>query len=620
MTRELHPARLILALSIAGAFLGSACKRTGPLARRTPDPPHVSTADTAPTTPDVADAGESSTPFAPRQSSPVSGDGRTITVSSVTLTAPASQRFGASITVDLDGDGAATDIAATVLTSDGTRSLGLGLWSASGGAYSPLSIAHDVTVDPRCTQSTLRLGSPRSLSITWTCPDPPLTSDAGALSPYTQLSALVSLNRHPAVRATATVARTNTPERELRVSLDGADLDSDGTDELVVTATLGPATLREVYFDRAGVLTRDLTEPTASIDRTLALARRALSRGRRGAPEALSIVANLAMLRRNVCAEQGLSRLRFRDTDGVSCGGSPAFARATETELRALIALGEAPGAWALTRPEFAGDDGPVALTTVERDLTRVSTPERGFTAVHGPFIGTPLDVIAPGRRGALAFDLPLGPPAVMLRGLTTGRVDLASMTFAPGPEGNLDDVFAHTPDGGRVLGLSESCNGLIARVCPAGGACNTDPSAETDRWGGGTLPSLTTAVRCKTDIHFATRLSPYIARVLGANSAGIVVAFRGRLFRVTRTATTPIWLADSLGEGYGPGGAVSSNGRWVVLAGIEGLWVRDGARWKLRAPAALSGRTAQFTDQTITDDGAVIAGLVGTQAWVIRR
>jgi hypothetical protein len=48
---------------------------------------------------------------------------------------------------------------------------------------------------------------------------------------------------------------------------------------------------------------------------------------------------------------------------------------------------------------------------------------------------------------------------------------------------------------------------------------------------------------------------------------------------------------------------------------------VRNAASgWKLRPVAGLEGRTAQLRDLIISDDGAVIAGLIGTQLQVIER
>ncbi|MEZ4408934.1 MAG: hypothetical protein R3A52_21055 [Polyangiales bacterium] len=573
----------------------------------------------------MVDAAPAAPPFARRTSSPAAGDGRAITVEGATLVAPADERFGAWITLDLDGDGSATDVAATRLSADGATARGVGFWSRAGEGFTPVEVDAPPVLEARCTRSALRQESRRSLTVDWTCPaDAPL-ADGGAPPAYTRVSSLMALGPRPAHRATAAIARGLTDDPELTVSVDGSDADGDGNDEVVLTARLGDAVFREVYFDRGGALARDLSEPAASIEHTLGLARRALARGRRGAPAALAVLSQFTRLRRHLCAEGGVARVRFRDALGVTCGGPAVFARAAETELRALLAMGETPGAWALTRPEFAGDDGPVSLTAVQRDLARASVPERGYTAAAGPFVGTPLDALAPGRRGALAFDLPVSPPAVMLNGVATGRVDLAALTFAPGPEGSLGSLFATTPEGARVLGLADSCRGLVAVVCPAGGACGDDVSLRAvpdgaERWGGGTLSSLATARRCASDVGFATPLSPREARVLGATRDGVLAAVRGRLYRVTRGATAPVWSGEALGAGFGAGGGVSANGRWAAVPGVEGVWVRDARGWKLRAPEALAGRTAQMTDLTITDDGAVVAGMVGTQVWVVRR
>ncbi|MDB4931058.1 MAG: hypothetical protein JWM10_3542, partial [Myxococcaceae bacterium] len=181
------------------------------------------------------------------------------------------------------------------------------------------------------------------------------------------------------------------------------------------------------------------------------------------------------------------------------------------------------------------------------------------------------------------------------------------------------------TVAGAGLAGVAARCDGVSLFVCDPAAPCEplaagaTAPPAGLTRWPIHAATSVDLAGPCATNPEAMRVLGPPSTQVLGAVRDRALVSVEGRLWWAGAAQSTPVPLSQRLGAGFAPGGAVSANGAWVVLPGLNGLWVR-GTTWKLRPVEGLEGRTAQLRDLIVTDDGNVIAGLVGTQLFVVER
>jgi hypothetical protein len=235
-----------------------------------------------------------------------------------------------------------------------------------------------------------------------------------------------------------------------------------------------------------------------------------------------------------------------------------------------------------------------------------------------------------PSRAGVLTLGGPSSSRTLALRGPATGTLDVATLTLTPGAPGVPGDVAVRSPDGAtRVLGLAETCTGVAVLTCATGTPCAETPVTETSTAlpTGVTkvvlpvIPSLPFSRRCAQTPASVQGLGARIGRALAWGRDGLIVAFRGALYRVANDgAVAHVRLGESLNGGFTPGAAVSENGATVVLPGLSGLWVRERNAWRRWSPQALTGRFAQMSDLTVTSDARVIAGLVGTQVWLLER
>lgn len=610
---------------LAAALLLAACescKRKAPPVLFHSDAPGPTRPD-APASPDAVAATDGGAAPAV-EGVPVEGDGSALTVDGATLRAPEGERFVRYARVDLDGDGAAADLAVARAGADGRGRAG-SLYRRAGAGFNPVALDHAAPSDPRCNDATVRVSSARSATFAWRCPPAPYDGQALA-----EEQALVALSATPSVRERASVLAGALPDTALSLALEGRDLDGDGRDEVLVGLAAGRpgapprASARAVLFERAGAFARDTSEPAASLDANLTAARQALTRGRAGAAEARDTLEHLLRLRRAFCRASGAARIRFQNASGFDC---PAPSGAQDLYARVLINLGELPAAEAQLAAETATDFGPVTGERVLGDLERASITERGVTARPGPFVGAALDELLPARLGALSF----AGRTIALRGPAGGAVDLATLTVTQGAAGAVGDLLPRSPDGAEaVVGFAETCEGVaIVRCRTTDAACAAMPlRAEATSLPPGSLrsvlpalPSLALTARCGAAPDAARAMSAREARVLSWGPSGLLVAVRRLLYRVAPTGeAAPMLLGEALGAGNPAGSAVSPNGSMAVQPGLGGLWVRERNAWRRWAPEALAGRFAQLTDVTVSPDGRSTAGLVGTQLWLLDR
>ena len=560
----------------------------------------------------------------------VDGDGSALTVDGATLASAAGTRFTHWLRVDLDGDGQPTDVVAARLGAD-ARALAPAVFRRLGNVFEPVPLPNAEPSEARCAETSLRLTSPRSVTVAWRCAQPV----EGASIAEEQM--LLGLSSTPGVRERATLLAGALPDTALALHLEGVDLDGDGRDEIVAGLSAGPpgvapqASARVAFFERAGALARDTSEPAASLQANVSNARRALASGRAGAVAALATLDDYLRLRRAFCAEGGLARVRLRGATGFECSGAPT-GPAAELYARTLVNLGETPAAEAQIAAETATDFGVVTSERVLADIDRAALADRAVTARPGPFAGGALDAIAPARSGVLTFNRPTAPvTTVTLHGPAAGAVDVATLTFTPGAPGAATDVLPRSPDGAsRVTGFVEACTGVAVVTCPASDEACLDAviTERTRALPAGatahalpTLPSFAFAQRCARDPAAIGGVPPSRARALGYGRDALVVAVHGLLYKVLPNGpAVRVALNEPLGGGFPAGAAVSESGAVAAVPGRSGAWVRERNAWRRWAPAGLAGRFSQMSDLTVTNDARALAAMVGTQLWLLER
>lgn len=554
--------------------------------------------------------------FATVSSAQVPGEGRTLTVGALTLTAEPAERFVSSLALPATGAVAETWVYRVGINGEALDLLRV---VVEAGALRREVIAGTAPSVPSCVSASLRATSPRSAVVTARC---------GARLE----SRWITRGDAPRTRSVVVVDAAPVGISDVTADVTAEDRDQDGVDELRVVvrpagaqAGAGPEA-RLLYFDRSGALSRDVAEPAQSLSEGKESALQSAAR-RTSSASALEAERGLATLRRALCADEGAPRVTIDGARGVPCGDAGGLRDRARVRATAMISLGEIPAAEQIARALAAMPEHAATWTALEASMRRATTLERGWRARTGPFVGMPLDASAPARVGSLAFDLPLRPPAIMVRGLQGGRVDIATLSFVPGAAGTTRDLLATVPGVGSVVGVGARCDGVGVLLCPPAQPCEPVPvsalaaPAGSTRWPVSTWASVDIASACASNPEALRPLGPPSTQVMGTLRDRVLVAIEGRLWWVGASQSSPVLISQRLGAGFAPGGPVSVNGTWAVLPGLNGLWVRNTATgWKLRPVEALEGRTSQLRDLVISDDGAVIAGLVGTQLFVIER
>ncbi len=592
-------------VGLLAALLASKCQRSPPRvdfeSGVRPEPPRVD----VPTVDVPA--------FAMVASAQVPGEGRTLTIGTLTLNAEPTERFVASLALPVRDGAAETWIYRVGAAGEALDALRV---VVEGGSLRREVIAGTAPTVTGCVSASLRATSPNSVVVTARC---------GARVE----ARWVSRGDAPRARSLVVVEPPGAGVADVSADVTAEDRDQDGADELRLAlsradATRGPVA-RLVLVDRGGRLARDVVEPAQSLTESQTAA---LQSARRPATVAAALEAEvtLATLRRALCTEEGTARVLVDGARGVSCGPAGGVGDRGGIRFEAMMALGEFPAAEQAARALAAMPEHATRWTAMESRLRSGVVTERTWRARPGPFVGMALDATAPARVGSLAFDLPVRPPAVMVRGLQGGRVDLASLAFVVGTAGTTRDLLANVVGGGALVGVASRCDGVNLLLCdpaqpcePVAGSVTTTPAGLT-RWPVRLAPSVDLTAACAANPETMRSLGPPSTQVMGAVRDRALVSVEGRLWWVGAAQSTPVTISQRLGPGFTPGGPVSVNGAWAVLPGLNGVWVRGATAWKLRAVEGLEGRTAQLRDLVITDDGAVIAGLVGTQLYVIER
>jgi hypothetical protein len=293
--------------------------------------------------------------FVPVAGTTAPGDGKTWPLEGGVVEPPAGHTFGEGLVGDVDGDGT-PDLVAWSRSPDGLRGE---VWFASGKAPTSgrtvVALPGDLA-GPGCTThaSFTRLG-PAILALDVDPRCPARGRDRGA-----RWIAILRLSAGaPELGLELRIAAPADGET-IAVALDGRDRDGDGRGDLTVTLTLsgaprplpggGSAAATLAYFDRPAGLSRDPSEPEASL-KSLATGLVAEGRKRTTAPK----VASAALAARGLWAllcDEG-RQLVTTSAGPARCGDAHVIEDAAMAETEAALNLGDPVGAIAaLSRVE----------------------------------------------------------------------------------------------------------------------------------------------------------------------------------------------------------------------------------------------------------------------------
>lgn len=602
-----------------------ACKRTPPpVPFRSSVPPvdvAVAAVDSAEDLDDdVPDAGAV---FRARPGEAVGGDGRSVPFGGHSVPAPAGQRFAQRITWDYDRDGTLESLFVARVRDDG-EAAGVSLVRPAGDAPALGTVEGPEPEDPSCGVPSFRQTSPRSLVLDWRCPDAvPERVDGGPRGAFRAESVLMGpIGAELGFRARAGILRQPLPDTELGLSIEGVDTNGDGVDELVCHVSAGRpgaapgARAKVVFFQREAGFVWDTSEPAASMQAIIARHRRRAA-SRRTAPAAIQAMEDLLRLRRALCDDSGLARFKLAGSVGVRCRGD-LLDGAAEVVLRAQVALGELPAAWAMTRPETAHPLGVVPFARVRSLLEGASTPVRGVTVTLGPDRPLGVDRAPLMHVPAARWESPADPQGIQLLGERALRVRRADWAAVEAPDLAVDGAAALIPtDLGRtqrLVGLGWTRRGLEAVLCPVASAeCAAAWTARP-----GAVPAGATAYAMDfappadvplddPTVSYAQAYAGDDAHALGWGPEGLVIAVRGTVWRVSASGATRLRAGVAWGGTYPAGQSITEDGAVTTLPAPEGLWFYEARAWHRLAPDELRARMALCRDASPSADGRTI-------------
>ncbi|MEZ4390536.1 MAG: hypothetical protein R3A48_05525 [Polyangiales bacterium] len=569
---------------------------------------------------DVPDAGAV---FRVRSGEAVDGDGRSLRFGAHPVPAPAGERFAQRITWDYDRDGTLESLFVARVRDDGDAA-GVSLVRPAGDTPALGAVEGPEPEDRSCGAPAFRQTSPRSLVLDWRCPDAaPERDDGGPRGAFRAESVLMGpIGEELGFRARAGILRQPLPDTELGLSIEGVDTNGDGVDELVCHVSAGRpgaapgARAKVVFFQRESGFVWDTAEPAASIQAVIARHRRRAA-SRRTAPAAIQAMEDLLRLRRALCNDSGLARFKLAGAVGIRCRAD-LLDGAAEVVLRAQVALGELPAAWAMTRPETAHPLGVVPFARVRSLLEGASAPARGVTVSVGPDRPLGVDRVPLMHVPAARWESPSDPQGIVLLGERAQRVSRADWSTREAPDLALDGAAALIPtDLGRtqrLMGLGWTRRGLEAVFCPvATGEC---AAAWTVRPGsipaGASASAMDFAPPADVPLegdsaNYAQAYAGDDAHVLAWGPEGVVLAVRGTVWRVGPSGATRLRAGAAWGGTYPAGQSITEDGSVVTLPTPEGLWIYESRAWHRLAPEALRPRMPLCRDANPSADGRAI-------------
>lgn len=287
--------------------------------------------------PDEPDAGLPRPKFVVRVASPAPDRATRWSLDGRELAAPAGRVFERGIAADFDGDGTRESVVWTLPAAATPPAPAGELWlfPSAGAPRKLLELPGFVPTGPACkhTAALLQTG-PKSvtLDVSASC-----TTTLLARAPTRSVSVVAPLSDRPHVLTLRVAAAF--PTEPFALDVDSTDRDGDGRDDVRLVVTQRPpcrtdpalvaqgcptdkddksVSVQVVWIDRAAGLSRDATEPAASLG---ALAAAELGRSKRK-QTAASVPRGVAQLRRllgTLCAEGAASRLFEADGSMLRC-------------------------------------------------------------------------------------------------------------------------------------------------------------------------------------------------------------------------------------------------------------------------------------------------------------
>jgi hypothetical protein len=293
--------------------------------------------------PPPADAGATAPAFSATVAAGAPADGRSWPLGpGRDVAAPAGRAWALGLVVDADGDGA-PDLLAWARSPDGEHG---GLWFAPGADKDApaVELGAGPPAAPGCklVPALSQIG-PRSVLLDVARPCGP---EPGRWLSIVRLAA-AGRRTPPSIAFGLAVSPLAAP---LDLSVDGADRDGDGRDDVTVSATLGgapppfpaapPASATLRFFDRPSGMARDPSEPEASL---AAAAARLVAEARRRstAKDVAGAAASLRRLHAALCAEDGEPAVTASTAERLDCGPARSLEDAAFAEGAAALTLGE---------------------------------------------------------------------------------------------------------------------------------------------------------------------------------------------------------------------------------------------------------------------------------------
>jgi hypothetical protein len=410
---------------------------------------------------------------------------------------------------------------------------------------------------------------------------------------------------------------------EVTLALSATDVDGDGHTDVVLEVSVRaggdePARVRLPWLDRPGGLARDRAEP----EKTLAeQAERAREQLKDDAAAALALARQVLALHGVLCREGGAPRLRFGDSDGLSCGRSAGAGRAAAVAAGALAEQGayiealDAEGR--IDRPGYAV--GKTDRRALAQAWSRAPTPE-----------GLRWRKLASHRPGAMP-DVHLPPvgffddDSLLLRGASPQVVQIGSGEARPAPDASGPGLLRDPSGELAVVAVGRTCEGHVLSIVRAGdvvaGVVAGRPVAEPLLEARPPPPG----VRCPP-LPAPLTEDDGGWHILGWAPQGIV-AVRGDTLRVVpltmegQAAGEPTDLAPGTPPPAPlPLGQATPDGRVYVLPSPRGILLRHtntpARTFLLRPEGWKDGTTPSAV--AISHDGKRVVALLGSDVWLM--
>lgn len=515
---------------------------------------------------------------------------RKLRLGELTLDAPARYVFDRALVL---GEGATQLAVAWVKADADALDIPRGqlmTYGAGGAARSVLTLPSFVPIAPGCVHAT-RLVQTGAASVlvdtTATCP-------AGLVArvPVQAVSVVAPASPHPELLSLRLAAPAT--GEALSIDADSTDRDGDGRDDVKLTLTLlGPdgakASANLAYVDRAAGVSRDATEPRASL---LTAAKALLTKA---GPTASADVDATRRLLASLCAEGGTARVFDAEGSPLRCDDLGAVIDSlARADVLSRLAAKDALGAVSvLTRGDWyfkkLSADAEKSITKeLTKRLLAVTPSASVLQARPKPSKGPHFSPLWFEQDGALLIQTDSGVVRASRDGTTETPVDAEAGTVA----WPLDVTDAN---GRRLTGSLCSCDSSEIQLGLSDAA--------------GVPSGLPTRL-------LAPRPGGCGRQFQCPDPAPIAAGAEGFSVLIAGTLSEPKKLSKTLPS---PGSARSPDGNWLVASSALGLVVIGSTQelWKL-PETPIDARRAQ--DCVIANDRAAVACVSDGKVVLLKR